>query len=215
VRGDEPVVGQVARQPDLEQVVVVQQPRPLLVRRAVDPVAVGIGEQPGREALPARVVLERAAAPDRVAQPVVEGADAGADHPELGRLREPGVVDHLAEVPALAVHQDRPTVDAVPPRGQPVQRGPHGQDVGLRVVAHEVEPETVHFVLCRPAQHRVDHQLAHHRVLGRGVGAAGGVGHPAVVEEPVVVAGHDPVQDGVRVHPGGRGVVVDHVHDHA
>ena len=61
---------------------------------------------------------------------------------------------------------------------------------------------------------RVDHQLAHHGVLGRGVGAAGRVGDGAVVEQPVVVAGHDLVEHRLRVGAGGGRVVVDHVQHH-
>ena len=36
-----------------------------------------------------------------------------------------------------------------------------------------------------------------------------------VADEPLVVAGHDLVEHGLRCLPGGGGVVVDHVHHHA
>ena len=84
----------------------------------------------------------------------------------------------------------------------------------LGLVTHQVEPETVDLVIHRPGHHGVDQQLAHHGVLGGGVGAAGGSLHRSRRREPLVIAGNHPIQYRLRVLPGRRGVVVDHVHDH-
>ena len=205
---DEAVVAQVAGEADLDLVLVEQQPRALLLGRAVDGGAVGIGEQAAGEALDPRVLVERAAAADGVAQPVGERADAGAGHVELRGLDEARVVGDLAEVPALAVDVDR--------HGRALsQRPPHLEHVRLRVMAHEVEAEAVDLVLARPGHDRLDHELLHHAVLGRGVRAAGGGLDRARRRQPVVVAGDDPVEDRLRVLAGGRRVVVDDVHHHA
>ncbi len=185
----------------------------LLGRGAVGGGRVGVGVQTRREALDAGIRVEGAAAAHGVTGAVGEGGDAGAGHVLLRGLHEAGVVRDLPEVPALAVQDDLLAVDAVLGEGQGVESLPDRQDVGLRVVAHEVEAEPVDLVLLGPGDDRVHDQLAHHRVLGRGVGAAGAVGHGAVGEEPLVVARHDPVQDGgVRLAARG-GVVVDDVHD--
>ena len=197
--GDEPVRGQRPGQPHLDPVVHRQR---------------GLRAEPGGEAAHRRVA-GRAAAAGRVAQPVVERADTGTGHVDLGGLGEPGVVGHLAEVPALAVQIDVATVDTVGGRGEVVEGDPDLEDVGPRVVAHQVEPEAVDLVLPGPGDHRVDHQPAHHHVLGGGVGAAGGLGGAAVGELPVVVAGDDPVEHAEPVEPVAHGVVVDHVHHHA
>ena len=211
---NEPVVPQVAGQPDLDPVLVEQQPGQLLLGCPVDRGSVRVGVLAAGEALHPRVLVERPAPAYAVAQPVVEGADPGAGHLGLGRLYEAGVVRHLAEVPALAVHVDLAAVDPVPPQGQPVQRLPQLDHRRLRLVPHQVEPEAVHLVVDRPGEHRVDHQLIHHGVLGRRVGAAGGgLDLAGDRVQPVVVPGHHPVQDRLRVLPGGRRVVVDHV-DH-
>ena len=75
------------------------------------------------------------------------------------------------------------------------------------------KPSTLYCL--RPQHDRVDHELFHHGVLGGRVGAAALAEHDAVAVEPVVIAGHELVEDGVRVLAGRVGVVVDHVHDHA
>ena len=82
-------------------------------------------------------------------------------------------------------------------------------------MAHQVEAEAVDLVLLRPGDERVDHQLLHHRVLGRGVGAAGRGLDRAVRIEPLVVAGNDAVEDRVVGLAGRRRVVVDDVHHDA
>ena len=133
--------------------------RPPAVRRVGAGVAVGVGEQPGAEALMPRVLVERPAAADGVAQPVGERADAGAAELALRGLLEPRVVRHLAEVPALAVEVDRLAVDAVLAQRQLVERRPDVHHVLLRVVAHQVEPEAVDLVVLGPQHHRVDHHL--------------------------------------------------------
>ncbi|ESU50210.1 hypothetical protein P376_1812 [Streptomyces sp. HCCB10043] len=211
----EGVVGEVAGEADLDQVLVVQQPGLLLGAGAVGGRGVGVGVEAGGEALDAGVLVEGAAAAHGVAGPVGEGGDAGAGHVLLGGLDEAGVIGDLAEVPALAVQNDLLAVDAVLGEREPVQRLADLQDVVLGVVAHQVEAEAVDLVLLGPGDDGVDDELAHHGVLGRGVGAAGGGGDGAVLQEPLVVAGHDPVEDRLVVLPGGDGVVVDDVHDRA
>ena len=74
-------------------------------------------------------------------------------------------------------------------------------------------PSTLYWL--RPQHDGIDHELFHHGVFGGGVRAAALAEHAAVAVEPVVVAGHELVEDGVRILAGGVGVVVDHVHHHA
>ncbi len=213
VGAGEPVTGEVAGETHLDEVLVVQQAGLLLGRGAVVLRGVGVGVQAGREALDAGVLVEGAAAAHGVAGAVGEGGDAGAGHVLLRGLREPGVIGDLAEVPALAVEDDLLAVDAVFLHGQRVEGLADREDVGLRVVAHEVEAEAVDLVLPGPGDDRVDDELAHHGVLGGRVGAAGAVRDRAVGEEPLVVAGHDPVEDARPLLAARRGVVVDDVHD--
>ena len=138
---------------------------------------------------------ERPAAARAVAQPVAEGADAGAGHVALRGVHAAGAVGHLAEVPALAVDVDLRAVHAVLRQGERVQRlraasacsascgGPSGRS-GSRPPCTASPRST----------HRVDHQLLHHAVLGGGVLAAGAGLDVAVGVQAVVVAGHDPVE---------------------
>ena len=59
------------------------------------------------------------------------------------------------------------------------------------------KPSTLYCL--RPLHDRVDHELFHHGVLGGRVGAAALVEHDAVAVQAVVVAGHELVENGVRV----------------
>ncbi len=211
----EGVRGEVAGEPDLDQVLGVQEAGLLLLGGAVRGRGVRGGEQTGREALDARVLVEGAAAADGVTGPVGEGGDAGSGHVLLRGLHEAGVVGDLAEVPAFPVEDDLLAVDPVLGDGQGVEGRADGQDVGLRVVAHQVEAEAVDLVLLRPGDDRVDDQAPHHGVLGGGVGAAGGGGDGAVRQQALVVAGDDAVQDGLVRLARGDGVVVDDVHHRA
>ena len=79
---------------------------------------------------------------------------------------------------------------------------------------HQVEAETVHFVGRGSGQHRIDHQFAHHGVLGGGVRAVCAVGHAAVGVQAVVVARHYPVEHRFFALPAGVGVIVNHVDYH-
>ncbi len=192
------------------------QPRELLVLRAVDRVAVGVGVEPGREALDVRVLVERAAAADGVAQPVGERADAGAGQVELRGLHEARVVGDLAEVPALAVEVDALAVDAVAGERQPVElaRSCTISAFGWWPMRSKRKPSTLYCVA--HVDHRVEQQLAHHPVLGRGVLAAGRrLDRAGGRVEALVVAGDDAIEDRIRVLAGRRRVVVDDVHHHA
>ena len=102
------------------------QPLRAVLGRAVDRVAVRVARRAGAEALDPRVLVERAAAADAVAQPVGERADPGAAEVALPGLDEQRVVRDLAEVPALAVHVDALAVHAVlaPGSACPARRGP-------------------------------------------------------------------------------------------
>ena len=119
---DELVVAQVARQPDLDLVVLEQQPGPLLIRRPVDGRVVRVGVEAGRETLDARVGVERATSPDGVAESVAERPDAAACQLELSGLAEPCAAGDLTEVPSLAVDVDALAVDAVVVDGEIVER---------------------------------------------------------------------------------------------
>ena len=149
----------------------------------------------------------------RVAQPVVERADAGSAQLALRRLLEQGVVRDLAEVPALTVEVDRLSVHAVLLQGERVEGVPHGQQVGLGVVAHQVEPEPVHPVLLRPEHDGVDHELLGQFVLGGDVLAAGGGLDGSLRVETVVVTGHDLVEHRFLPLAALRGVV-EHLVEH-
>ena len=181
---------------------------------AVDRSAVRVRVLARAEALHARVLVERSSATHGVTQAVGERRDARSGEVALPCLLEQRVVGDLAEVPALAVQEDARAVDAVLLERQLVERVAHGLHVRHRVVPHEVEPEAVDLVLPGPQDHRVDHQLARERVLGRDVRAARARLDGARRVEPVVVAGHDLVEHGGVRLAGRRGVVVDLVeHD--
>ena len=160
--------------------------------------------------------VEGPAPANGVADAVVERADAGAlAHVDLRRLREALIVRDLAEVPALAVEVDGRAIDAVLAERQRLEAVLGAQDVLAAVVPHQVEAEAVHLVVAGPDLERVQHQPLHHRVLGRGVGAAARRLDEPVTVQPVVVVRHDAVEDGAGVLSGPGGVVVDDVHDRA
>ncbi len=209
----EPERPQRAGQTELDQVGVPGQALTLngLVTTPAGPVV--RGEQPGAEALTARVTVPHRAAADGVAQAVGEGGDPGAAELTERRLGEPGVVGHLTEVPPLAVHGDGAPVHPVPLGGERVQRRPDGEHVVAAVMPHQVEAEAVHVVAPDPVHARIHHQLLGHQVLGGHVRAAGRGFHPAERVQPVVVAGHDPVEHRLRVLAGARGVV-EHLVEH-
>jgi len=75
------------------------------------------------------------------------------------------------------------------------------------VEAHQVEPETGQFVFRQPEAQRIDHEGTEHRPLAGRIVARSG----AAVETEVVTGNAD-VE---RMLPGGRGMVVYHVHDNA
>ena len=148
---DEAVVLEVPGQADLDLVLVAAAASPAAARgEPLIGLPFGSVEEAAAEALDARVAVEGAAAADRVAEAVVERADAGAGHVGLRRLLEAGVVRDLAEVPALAVEVDLLAVDAVVCERELVERRPHREHVRLRVVAHQVEAEAVDLVLASP-----------------------------------------------------------------
>ena len=119
---DEGVVGQGTTEPDLDPVLGRQQRLALFLLGAVDPGAVGVGVQATAKALGTGVLVTAATTAYRIAQPVVEGADTGPGHVELGGLLEPQVVlDLLTEVPPFPVQVDRAAVHAVLLDGEPVQ----------------------------------------------------------------------------------------------
>ena len=160
------------------------------------------------EALPDDLVgpvVAGTAAAHRIARAVAEGGDAGPVQRALRRLDEAPPIGHLAEVPAFADQ-----VDVAP--GGSVDGGLQAFHGRARLVAHQVEAERVDAVVACPDDRRVDHQLGHHGVLGRGVGAAGRALDRAVGVEAVVVARHDAVEHRLGMLAGGGRVVVDHVH---
>jgi len=203
-------VAQVSGQAELDEVGLAAEVGECLARRAVDRITVGIRSEARPEALlERRCAIDRASAVHGVTQAVAEGADAGPAELTLDRLAEQGVVGHLAEVPALSVEVHRRAVDAVFLRGEGIEGGPHCEHGLRRVVAHEVEPETVNVVLPGEERDRVHHQLLRELVLGRHVLAAGGGFHRAAGIQTVVVAGHDPVEHGCLGLAARGGVVED------
>ena len=146
----------------------------------------------------------------RVADDVVEQADACAGHVvlvgEAVRARGEALLLRRAEGPALTVEVDL--------GGDGVDSRLQVEHVLPRVEVHQIEAEAVHLVVHGEAQHRVDHQLLHHLVLGGRVVAARGGVEGAVGVVAVVVAGHNPVQHRLVALAAGGGMVVDHVHHH-
>ena len=154
-----------------------------------------------------RARIAAAAAAHRVADQRIEAADARAVQRQHLRLHETRAVGDLAEVPALA---DDLHLASSRLRHAGLQRL-HDR---ARMVAHDVEAQRADAVVARPDDRRVDHELAHHEVLGRGVLAAGRALDAAAGVVAEVVVRHDLVE-----HRGGglarRGrVVVDQVHAH-
>ena len=210
VGGGETVTAKGAGQRQAHQVGAGQQSLALAGRVALLCGVVRVVGQPVEVALARHHVgrtVAHAPAPQRVAAPVTEAGNAAAGKLALRGLHKARPVGHLAEVPALADEWDVAAV--VGPK-----LGLDAQHLGQRLVAHQVEAERVDAVLAGPQPHRVAHQPGHHAVLGGRIGAAGGVGHLTVGQQPVVVAGHDAVQHRLRRLAGGRQVVVDHVHAH-
>ena len=97
---------------------------------------------------------------------------------------------------------------------QRVERRTDRQHVGLAVVTHEIESEAVDVIVAHPRDNRVDHDLLGHRMLGRHVLAAGGGLDRAGGVQPLVVAGHNLVQDRGVSLTAGRGVVEHLVQHH-
>ena len=178
---------------------------------------VRIGQLPVAQALiRPRVGLLEVAAVNGVANAIVEGADAQLAELSLAGLAEQGVAGDLPQVPALAVEVDGVADGVLGDLLQGLAQARHRPDA---VVAHEVEAEAVHPVVAHPRHARVDHDPLGHGALGRHIVAAGARLDGAVGVEAVVVAGHDPVEHGVRILTRGRGVVVHlvehHLHPHA
>src|SRR5699024_2410296 len=110
-----------------------------------------IGEGPAAESLHGPwVLVERGPAAHGIAQPVGEGTDPRTTQLSLDRLGEARVAADLTEVPALAVQVDGLTVHAVLGEGELVQGLPNGEHIAHGMVAHQVEPETVHVIISRP-----------------------------------------------------------------
>mmetsp|Transcript_3407 Transcript_3407/g.9753 ORF Transcript_3407/g.9753 Transcript_3407/m.9753 type:complete len:300 (+) Transcript_3407:764-1663(+) len=172
-------------------------------------------EQAGHEALLPRVG-ERRPSEHGVANSIVEGADACTGQVPLDRRLAPLVPGDLAELPALAVHQDPGPIDAVDLWGEGVQGLPALLDHAKRDVAHKIKSEAVDTILVRPMQHTVDHQAAHHGALTGGVVHAGRVLIVAAFRPTVVVPWHALVQDAVAaLGAASQCVIVDDVHDDA
>ena len=205
--GRQRVVGNAACQCTLDEVAIPAQ----VVQRARAGARVGVVPQAVDEALVAdelAAAVAAATAAHGVAHLVAEGADAAARQAALRGLRKARAVDHLTEVPALAEEMHLAPGGAVHARLQLLHHR-------TRLVAHEVEAETGDLVFLGPEHGRVDHQLAHHQVLGGRVVAAAAVGHGAAGVQALVVAGHHAVEHALGVLAAGGRVVVDHVHAHA
>ena len=146
----------------------------------------------------------------RIADDVVEESNARASHVVfLGITVRTGCEPFVLcrpKVPALAVEIDV-GIDGL-------HGGLEVEHVLAGVQVHQVEAEAVHLVVGGEAHRRVDHQLLHHGVLGRRVGAAGGVVERSIGVVAVVVARHHLVQHRFAVLTAGGSVIVDHVHDH-
>jgi hypothetical protein len=112
------------------------------------------------------IAVTGAATADRVACTVAERADPGAVQGKLRRLHEARAIRDLAEIPSLAEQQDVATGRRVDARLQLF----HDR---AWLVTHQVEAERVDLVIARPRHRRIDHQLRHHAVFRRSVGAAG------------------------------------------
>ena len=142
-----------------------------------------------------------------IAQPIVEGGNATADQRQLGGLHKARPIGDLAKVPSLTDQGNETPCGLVDGLLQRL----HGF---ARLMAHQVESKSIDRMVTHPQNRRIDHQLAHHPMLGGGVVATGGALHLPPQVQPVVVAGHDAVEHRTRILARGRHVVVDHVHPH-
>ena len=210
------VILQVAAQANLDPVGQQAQPGGGVLR-AAPIIVVGIDAQTADKTLAGKVgaSVEGADAAHGVAQAVVKRADARARQVELGGIQAAGVACHFAKVPAFAVDIDAGSIDAVALQSEAVEHFAHRHHVGDHVVAHQVEAEGVDLVGGGPHFQRIEHELAHHVVLGGRVLAAGAGLDQAVGVEAVIVAGDNLVEHGVFSLPAGCGVVEDHIGDDA
>ena len=208
------VIRETSGQPDPDVVGLRQQIIFLAIRARV--LGIRIVEAAADEALVDDVrdaAVERPTAAHRVTQAIIEAADAGPAQVLLRGLDESRVVDDVAEVPGLAVHVDLRAIDTVVRDAQRIQILTQLLHGGLRMEAHEVEAEAIHFVLLDPEQCRVNQEFLHHRELCRGIVAAGIPQHvTGTIVQAVVVTRDDLVQHGLLVLAGVAGVIVDHVH---
>ena len=196
-----------ARQRALDQVTLVAQ----VVQRPCRTAGVGVIKHPVDKALIFdQGVTTVAAAPTahRIAHFVAKGPNAVTGHVALGRLLKARTIANAAKVPTLP---------------QQLHIAPSGDShLGLqifhhrtRLKAHQVKTKGTDFVVPCPSADGINHQLAHHQVLGSGVLAAGVFEDAAVVVQAVVVARHHAVQHGGSAQARSTGVVVDHVHTDA
>ena len=148
--------------------------------------------------------IERAAAAHGIAQAIGERADTGTFQVDL---RGDFKTIALVRVPAFAEEVDI--------RVQGLNALPRRQNLRFRVIAHQVEAETIDFIIGGPYRQRVGDQLGEHPMLRRGVGTAGG-GFDAAggFIQTLIVPGYDLIQYRRAIgRTRGVGVVVDHVHN--
>ena len=84
------------------------------------------------------------------------------------------------------------------------------------MIAHQIEAETIDFIILGPYRQRVGNQPGEHPMLRRRVGTAGGGFNAAGgFIQTLIVPGHDLIQHRRAVgRTRGIGVVIYHVHDH-
>ncbi|VTM86620.1 Uncharacterised protein [Raoultella ornithinolytica] len=100
--------------------------------------------------------IERAAAADGVAQTIGERTDAGAFQVDLrGNFKAIALV----RVPAFAEEVDI--------RVQSLNAIPRRKNLRFRVIAHQVEAETIDFIIRGPHRQRIGNKLRKHPMLRR------------------------------------------------
>ena len=148
--------------------------------------------------------IERAAAADGVAQTIGERTDAGAFQVDL---RGDFKAIALVRVPAFAEEVDI--------RVQGLNAIPRRKNLRFRVIAHQVEAETIDFIIRGPHRQRIGNQLRKHTMFRRRIRTTGGrLNAAGAFIQTLIVPGDYLIQHRRTVsRPRGIGMVVHDIHN--
>ena len=160
------------------------------------------------------IPVHRAPAAHRVPQAVIENPDPAAPNVRLRRLGKQCVISNFTEIPTFAIKIDALPINPVTLDSQVIQLRPHCFHVAQGVVPHQIKPEAINPVGHRGIHHGIHHNLLSHHMFGGYVGAARRRLNFTPWRQPVIVAGHHLVEDGVSTLPTLESVVENHVLHH-